>query len=64
MERTMENFRKHRDIKLIITNRKRNYLGSEPNYHKTTLLFISNRNEEKKKKLIRSKTHIKNTTKI
>ena len=49
MERTMENFRKHRDIKLIITNRKRNYLGSEPNYHKTTLLFISNRNEKKKK---------------
>ena len=29
----MENGRKHRDIKLITTDKKRNYLVSEPNYH-------------------------------
>ena len=34
----MENVRKHRDIKLITTERRRNYLVSEPNYH-TTKLF-------------------------
>ena len=30
------NVRKHRDIKLVTTERKRNYLVSEPNYHTTT----------------------------
>ena len=34
----MENVRKHRDIKLVTTERRRNYLVSEPNYH-TTKLF-------------------------
>ena len=29
--KTMENVRKHRDIKLITTERRRNYLASEPN---------------------------------
>ena len=29
----MENVRKHRDIKLVTTERRRNYLVSEPNYH-------------------------------
>ena len=29
----MENVRKHRDIKLVTTNKKRNKLVSEPNYH-------------------------------
>ena len=33
--KTMENVRKHRDIKLVITDEKRNKLVSEPNYHKT-----------------------------
>ena len=33
--KTMENARKHRDIKLAITERRRNYLVSEPNYHTT-----------------------------
>ena len=32
-EKTMENVRKHRDIKLVITERRRNYLLSERNYH-------------------------------
>ena len=31
--KTMENIRKHRDIKLTTTDRRRNYLVSEPNYH-------------------------------
>ena len=33
--KAMENMRKHRDIKLVTTERKRNYLVSEPNYHTT-----------------------------
>ena len=35
---TMENVRKHRDIKLVTTDKRRNQLVSEPNYH-TTKLF-------------------------
>ena len=34
-QKTMENVRKHRDIKLVTTNKRRNYLGLEPNYHTT-----------------------------
>ena len=33
--KTMENVRKHKDIKLATTERRRNYLVSEPNYHTT-----------------------------
>ena len=33
--KTMENVRKHRDIKLVTTDVKRNKLVSEPNYHAT-----------------------------
>ena len=29
----MENVRKHRDIKLVTTDKRRNKLVSEPNYH-------------------------------
>ena len=36
--KTMENVRKHRDVKLIKTERRRNYMVSEPNYH-TTKVF-------------------------
>ena len=36
--KTMENVRKHRNIKLITTERKRNYLVSEPKY-RTTKFF-------------------------
>ena len=50
-EKAMENVRKHRDIKLVTTERRRNYLVSEPNYsqvfkqvfHKN---IISNRNDK------------------
>ena len=31
--KTMENVRKHRDFKLIPTEKRRNYLVSQPNYH-------------------------------
>ena len=33
--KTMANVRKSRDIKLATTEKRRNYLGSEPNYHST-----------------------------
>ena len=39
--KTMENVRKHRYIKLVTTERKRNYLVSDPNYH-TTKFFPEN----------------------
>ena len=38
---TMENVRKHRDIKLVTTERRMNYLVSEPNYH-TKKFFTEN----------------------
>ena len=31
--KTMENVRKHRDIKLVTTDKRRNQLVSGPNYH-------------------------------
>ena len=33
--KTMENVRKHRDIKLVTTDKRRNQLVSEPNYYTT-----------------------------
>ena len=33
--KTMENVRKHRDVKLVTTDKRRNQLASEPNYHRT-----------------------------
>ena len=33
--KTMENVRNHRDIKLVTTDKRRNQLVSEPNYHTT-----------------------------
>ena len=38
--KTMENIRKHRDIKLVKTDKKRNKLVSEPNFH--TMKLIDN----------------------
>ena len=38
---TMENVRKDRDIELVTTDKKRNQLASEPNYH-TTKYFLKN----------------------
>ena len=39
--KTVENERKYRDIKLVATERRKNYLVSKPNYH-TTKLFTEN----------------------
>ena len=38
---TMENVTKHRDIKLVTAERRKNYLVSEPNYH-TAKFFTEN----------------------
>ena len=39
--KTMENVRKHRDIKLVTTDKRRNQLASKPNCH-TTKYFSEN----------------------
>ena len=39
--KTVENVRKHKDIKLVITEERRNYLVSEANYH-TQFFFSEN----------------------
>ena len=39
LEKTIKNVRKHIEIKLVATERRRNYLVSEPNYH-TTKSFV------------------------
>ena len=36
--KTMENIRKHRDIKLVTTDKRRSKLVSEPNYHTINLI--------------------------
>ena len=50
---TVQNDRKHRDIKLVTTEYKRNKLASEPNYHFTkcisnNLLVMEMKNTEVK----------------
>ena len=47
----MENVRKHRDIKLVTTEKIRNYLVSEPNYH-TTKFFSENLLEMKNTQIL------------
>ena len=52
--KTMENLRKHRDIKLVTTDQKRSKLISQPNYHTTkrfseSLLAIEMKNKTKVK---------------
>ena len=39
--KTMENVRKHRDIKLVTADKRRNCLVLEPNYH-TKIIFTEN----------------------
>ena len=41
LEKTMENVKNHRDIKLVTTDKRRNQLVSKPNYH-TTKWFPEN----------------------
>ena len=49
--KTIENVKEHRDIQLITTEARRNYLVSKPNYDTTNFFvwkFISNRNKKSK----------------
>ena len=46
----MENARKHRDIKLVITDKRRNQLASEPNYQTSFLENLMAIEKKKKKK--------------
>ena len=48
-EKTMENIRNHKDIKLVTTDKKRNKLVSEPNYHTINLISEDLSNIEMKK---------------
>ena len=48
--KNMANVRKHRDIKLVTTERRKNYLVSEPNYHTTKFFAESLLATEMKKK--------------
>ena len=41
LEKTIERVTKHRNVKLVATERRGNYLVSEPNYH-TTNFSIAN----------------------
>ena len=44
--KTMENVRKHRDIRLVTNDKKRSIYASEPNYYSTKCIgFIDNGNE-------------------
>ena len=47
--KTMDSVRKYRDIKLVTTERRRNYLVSEPNHHTTkffTKFLLAIKNEK------------------
>ena len=54
----MENVRKHRDIKLVTTERKRNYLTSEPNHHITKHFTENLLSTEMKKTEILMNKHV------
>ena len=56
--KTMENVRKHRDIKLVKTDHKRNKLLSEPNYHTMKLISENLSIIEKKKVKVKMKKPI------
>ena len=52
--KTLENARKHRDIKLVTAEKRKNYLVSETNYHTTkfsteNLLAVEMKKKNKKK---------------
>ena len=50
-EKTMENVRKYRDIKLVTTDEKRNKLVSEPNYHTTKRFLLAIETKKTKVKM-------------
>ena len=39
--KTLKNVRRHRDIKLVTTERRGNYVVSEPDYHTTKFFTVS-----------------------
>ena len=45
--KTMENVRKHNDIKLVTTETRRKYIVSEANYH-TTIFFLKIHQQQNK----------------
>ena len=51
---TMKNVRKHRDIELVTTKRRRNYLVSEPKYH--TIKFLTEYRNKKKTEINMNKS--------
>ena len=57
--KTMENARKQRDIKLVTTDKRRNQLVSEPNYHTPKYLSENVWATEMKKAKDKSKNEIK-----
>ena len=52
----MANMRKYRDTKLVTTEKKRNYLVSEPNYHTTKFFTEHLLAREMKKKNKKTET--------
>ena len=58
-DKTMENVRKHRDIKLVKTDQKRNKLVSEPNYHTMKLISENLSIIEMKKVKVKMKMKVK-----
>ena len=57
-EKAMENVRKHRDIKLVTTDKRRNQLVSEPNYYTTKLFSKDVLAIEMKKKKVKMNTPV------
>ena len=56
--KTMENGRKCRDIKLVTTDKRRNQLASEPNYHKTKYFSENLITIEMKKTKVKMNKHV------
>ena len=54
--KTMANMRKNRDIKLVTTDKRRNQLALEPNYHKTKWISEDSLVKEMKKIKVNSIT--------
>ena len=52
--KTMENVRKHSNIKLVTANKRRNYLVSQPNHHTTSfpqnIFYLAGKTKNKNKK--------------
>ena len=56
--KTMESVRKHRDIKLVTTDKKRNQLASELDYHTTKYTLVKLMATEMKKIKVKMNTSI------